>query len=521
MKIQCLFSKILIPAISILALPISALSQDPVIYTDLYYNQNIDSSGWNRDRYLENSAAWNLGSPDGEIYTGKVNSANNNLFINWDTENTVDGQNVFGYSSMNWNVHDINMDLTLCTHYTLLLFVENQKLTLGGDLSISLDNHAKWWSPGMGISFQNNTSMVVNGDMKVVNSTLDKQGYGQTGLEFRMSAGGNSWTPNCDIKGNLIFESMYPTTTYETSDRITFSLTLPRLNVGGYVDMTEPRTNSRIWDLLVSSSWENPATDITLGGLKGSGALQISYANNGMVNITFKNSAEYAYTGTYAARVGSENNFNIIMDAADAQNGKQSLYIKEGGYTERDGAAYLDASTINSVTVKNGTLDFATYDGMVNGNLEISGSGGRLEISSMIAGGTGLLAFETATFDRGTIEFTITELSADKIEISGALTKSGLGEINVEFDADTYDIREWISASGEDSIEYELITFGSTNMKESDFIAEDLGDGIFANLFIRDNALVAEFTTVPEPAHIAAVLAAAALVLAAVRRRKR
>ena len=58
-------------------------------------------------------------------------------------------------------------------------------------------------------------------------------------------------------------------------------------------------------------------------------------------------------------------------------------------------------------------------------------------------------------------------------------------------------------------------------MKESDFIAEDLGDGIFANLFIRDNALVAEFTTVPEPAHIAAVLAAAALALAAVRRRRR
>ena len=173
------------------------------------------------------------------------------------------------------------------------------------------------------------------------------------------------------------------------------------------------------------------------------------------------------------------------MDAADAQNGRQSLYIKEGGHAEYDGGIIAEAAAISSVTVKNGTLDFATYDGMVNGNLEISGSGGRLEISSMIAGGTGLLAFETATFDRGTIEFTITELSADKIEISGALTKSGLGEINVEFDADTYDIREWISASGGDSIEYELITFGSTNMKESDFIAEDLGDGIFANLFIR------------------------------------
>lgn len=329
------------------------------------------------------------------------------------------------------------------------------------------------------------------------------------------------WGGSFEVKGNVILEDLYTSPDWKTNDLITFATFSPVFKVGGYVDMTENRSGTRIWDMLTNTNMEYAVSDISIGGLKGSGALQTMYGLNGMVNLKFTNSEAFTYTGTYASRVDSDNTFNGIMDAADAQNGRQSLYIKEGGHAEYDDGIVAEAAAISSVTVKNGTLDFATYDGMVNGNLEISGTGGRLEISSLTAGDTGKLAFETATFDRGTIEFTITKLSADKIEISGALTKSGLGEINVEFDADTYDIREWILASGGDSIEYELITFGSTNMKESDFIAEDLGDGIFANLFIRDNALVAEFTTVPEPAHIAAVLAAAAFALAAARRRKR
>lgn len=412
------------------------------------------------------------------------------------------------------------------SRYSVLLVAAEHKLNVGGDMNITVNSQGEWWSPDVRIYMEGGTttSISIEGDFRLVNSTPspseDAPGLGATGLKFFIG-NTNTLGGSFEVKGNVLLEDLYTSPDWKTNDLITFATFSPVFKVGGYVDMTENRSGTRIWDMLTNTNMEYAVSDISIGGLKGSGALQTMYGLNGMVNLKFTNSEAFTYTGTYASRVDSDNTFNVIMDAADAQNGRQSLYIKEGGHAEYDDGIVAEAAAISSVTVKNGTLDFATYDGMVNGNLTISGTGGRLEISSLTAGDTGKLAFETATFDRGTIEFTITEFSADKIEISGALTKSGLGEINVEFDADTYDIREWILASGGDSKEYELITFGSTNMKESDFIAEDLGDGIFANLFIRDNALVAEFTTVPEPAHIAAVLAAAAFALAAVRRRKR
>lgn len=501
-------------------------AQEQTTYTDLYYNKDLNTTGWSADRYMQNPAAWNVGSPDGEVFDGVVNSPNNNLYINSDAI-TKDECLVFGYDANTWNIHNYTANITILnSRYSVLLVAAEHKLNVGGDMNITVNSQGKWWSPDVRIYMEGGTttSISIKGDFRLVNSTPspseDAPGFGATGLKFFIG-NTNALGGSFEVKGNVILEDLYTSPDWKTNDLITFATFSPVFKVGGYVDMTENRSGTRIWDMLTNTNMEYAVSDISIGGLKGSGALQTMYGLNGMVNLKFTNSEAFTYTGTYASKVDSDNTFNVIMDAADAQSGKQSLYIKEGGHAEYDDGIVAEAAAISSVTVKNGTLDFATYDGMVNGNLEISGTGGRLEISSLTAGDTGKLAFETATFDRGTIEFTITELSADKIEISGALTKSGLGEINVEFDVDTYDIREWISASGGDSIEYELITFGSTNMKESDFIAEDLGDGIFANLFIRDNALVAEFTTVPEPAHIAAVLAAAAFALAAVRRSRR
>ena len=57
-------------------------------------------------------------------------------------------------------------------------------------------------------------------------------------------------------------------------------------------------------------------------------------------------------------------------------------------------------------------------------------------------------------------------------------------------------------------------------MSDSDFTAAaNLGEGVFATLLLRDNALAVQFSTVPEPAEAAAVLGLLAL-FAAARRRK-
>lgn len=467
---------------------------------------------------MQNPAVWNVGSQGGSVFDGEVNSAYNNLFFISSEPLTSNQSIVFGYDSYDWNVHNITVDFTVDTNYRILQVVEGQKLRVWGDISASLKSFASWWAPQNSISLGANSSIAVDGNMSVANSTskadVDANSRGQNGLHFSVSSE-NYMPSSFEVKGNVAFKSE-DTHSY-WSDNILFSLGVTSFKVGGYVDMTETRAGTFTWDLCKTAN-DNYFSDISVGGLEGGSALQISSAHSATVNLTFANSSAHSYSGTLASRAGSDNKLNVTMDASDAQNGRQTLIIKEGGAVEGDAA--MNPSRLDSVTVLNGTLNLGAYNGLVNGDLYLGGANGRLEISS-VDGGAGTLAFENATFERGTIVFTIEETAADKIEITGDLGKFGNGKIGVEFDADPYDIGEWILAGGGDSIEYELISFGSGSVAEDDFVLGDLGGGIFANLFIRDNALYVEFTNVPEPAAFAAMLGLLALLFAARRRGKR
>lgn len=489
-------------------------------FTDLYYNQDLNTTGWSSDRYMQNPAAWNVGSQDGPLFDGEVNSASNNLYLVSQDPLTSNESVLFGYDSYNWNVHDIVIDLDSDANYRILHLVPNQKLQISGDFDITLKSLAYWWMPENRIALDENVSITVDGNLNVANSTakaeVDEGNVGQNGVKFTVSS--EHYMPSSfEVKGNVAFKSE---DTYSYwSDNILFSLGVTSFKVGGYVDMTETRAGTFTWDLCKTAN-DNYFSDISVGGLEGGSALQISSAHSATVNLTFANSSAHSYSGTLASRAGSDNKLNVTMDASDAQNGRQTLIIKEGGAVEGDAA--MNPSRLDSVTVLNGTLNLGAYNGLVNGDLYLGGANGRLEISSAYTdSGTGTLAFENATFERGTIVFTVEETAADKIEITGDLGKFGNGKIGVEFDADPYDIGEWILASGGDSIEYELISFGSGSVAEDDFVLGDLGGGIFANLFIRDNALYVEFTNVPEPAAFAAMLGLLALLFAARRRGRR
>ena len=469
---------------------------------------------------MQNAAAWNVGSPDGPVFDGSVNSASNNLFIMTSSPTTGDHQTLFGYNYSNWNIHDLTINMEMTTHYDMVELVPNQHLIIGGDFDITINNHAKWWSPFHNVKLDSGTSITVEGDMRVENSMTAAEAeagsYGQTGIDFCLVTAGSDWNASFAVKGNLVFESA--DTRMLDSDCILFSTSVTSITIGGYVDMTQTRAGTRTWDLFDAKTWDSCTSDIFVGGLEGGGALQITNAHNATVNLTFTNSSEHSYSGTFASRAASSNKLNVEMDASDAQSGKQTLIIQEGGTVTGDAA--LDPSRLESVTVRNGTLNFGAHSGLVNGTLNMAGENGRLEISAVGGTGAGAIAFENAVFESGSIEFSIEEVASDKIEISGALSKSGNGKITIEFDADPYDVYEWILAGGSDTIEYELITFGSTDMSDSDFtVAESLGGGVFAKLLLKDNALAVQFSTVPEPAEAAALLGLLVLFVAA-RRRK-
>lgn len=490
-------------------------------YTDLYYTPDFNTDGYNNGRYMQNPANWNVGSIDGPVFEGTVNSSSNNLFLVASTPITTDQMTLFGYDIYKWNLHDVNLNIGLGNNYRPFCLVESQSLTIGGDLNVTLKSNVWDWMPEGRIALHDNTSLVVEGNLNFTNpitgGEVGESGPGRSGVELTVSPNGTGMAPaTFEVKGNIVFNSA-DTYSY-SSDKMMFTTTATNFKVGGYIDMTEVRSGTYTWDLC-NTSFTGYFSDISIGGLEGGSGMRISSSGGATVNLTFANSVAHSFAGTFAIREGIENRLNITMDASDVQNGSQTLIIKEGGTASTDYEKVVPG-TLESVTVKNGTLTFGTYSGMANGSLNLSGDNGKLAITSDTGSGIGTIVFDTALFERGTIEFTIVEEGSDKIEITSELSKFGNGKINIEFDADSHDIYEWILASGGESIEYELITFGETSgFKDGDFIAEDLGGKVLASLFLRDNALVAQFTAVPEPAALAAVFGALALALALRRRR--
>ena len=289
-------------------------------FTDLYYNQDLNTTGWSADRYMQNPAVWNVGSQDGPLFDGEVNSASNNLYLVSQDPLTSDQSVLFGYDSYNWNVHDIVIDLDNGVNYRILHLVPNQKLQISGDFDITLKSLARWWMPENRIALDENVSITVDGNLNVANSTakaeVDEGNVGQNGVKFVVSSE-NYMPSSFEVKGNVAFKSE---DTYSYwSDNILFSLGVTSFKVGGYVDMTETRAGTFTWDLCKTAN-DNYFSDISVGGLEGGSALQISSAHSATVNLTFANSSAHSYSGTLASRAGSDNKLNVTMDASDAQN---------------------------------------------------------------------------------------------------------------------------------------------------------------------------------------------------------
>lgn len=105
----------------------------------------------------------------------------------------------------------------------------------------------------------------------------------------------------------------------------------------------------------------------------------------------------------------------------------------------------------------------------------------------------------------------------DMLRIEGTFSKSAGGRIGVDFSG--FDPTVFI----EDGTVLELITAnaleGFSEDANDDFAAKNLLNG-FADFEWAGNTLTVSFSAVPEPAAIAAILGAVALVSAALRRRK-
>lgn len=240
--------------------------------------------------------------------------------------------------------------------------------------------------------------------------------------------------------------------------------------------------------------WRISNGKTTIGGLSGeSTSVHQIYIDND-TSITFTNKSDYSWNGLITdADSGAANakKFNIVMDAS--ATGKQTMSITGG--------------SLNDITINGGKFVLSSAAATTG---KVSLNGGYFGV------GNNSTAINSAEWNSGGLLFDMAAIkNGYKITIENAFTKNGDGLIEIDFDG----------LNGADYIDdtFELLSAGSLEGFDVDdananFVAKNLS-GALADFAWDGNSLSVTFTQIPEPAALAAIIGAAALLFALRRKR--
>lgn len=249
----------------------------------------------------------------------------------------------------------------------------------------------------------------------------------------------------------------------------------------------------------------------SFGGLSGSNSDAVistdaEAESNGLIStVVLSNVSDAVFAGKITNPTAPEdgssavltNTVNVVMNGSAAQ-------ILSG---DNDFRGY--------VTVQSGTLLLRTANGASHGKLTLNG--GKF-------GAVDNAAFASAEWNGGSIGFFNTDdavavMAPETITVNGEFLKAGSGKITMDFNGvDTYDLidnGQWYDLIDAAS----FVGFSGTD----DLIAANLSDGYAEFRWVDGGPgqiLQVSFSSVPEPAALAAVLGALALAFAARRREK-
>ena len=273
--------------------------------------------------------------------------------------------------------------------------------------------------------------------------------------------------------------------------------------IKGVVKMNNSADGSKFASLMISRNELNPemsSSYVSIGGISGTGRILTKIVNDGdktgVSYLTFSNAegVNTTFNGTIA-RVNSDYKDNVafIMDGA----GTQTLSLSG------------NTAGVVGVTVKNGTLYYSNSD-----------SSGKLVMEGGKFGAVnGSAEFDSAVWSGGKISYANHEAffgdTPEMIIINGEFEKALDGQIAIDFEG--LDATDLIGYSFDlilaDSIK------GFLDDANDDFVAENLKNAL-ADFAWNGGTLQVTFTQVPEPAALAALIGAFALLFAIRRRRK-
>lgn len=467
--------------------------------TELYYS---DSGG---GFILSDAAIWRVGSFDGPQFSGSLT----------ETEDNVNSLNFSATGSgSDWYVCILSDSISVAginasissdgSGNSYVIDVSAGKtLDVFGDFSVAANYDAI--TRVTDLKIRDGASVNIGGDLSY------EYNYGGTlswnTAIFKLGSGGSFY-----LAGDLKISG---------GNSQQLILDVKNFTVGGTVSVGNFDSTVSVFSL----EGRNVSSDVLyrkMGGLNGGGKMVVNSSGK-TVQMEFTNSSACQWSGMLGKGAGDNTSaLYITMDAADAENGKQTLrFTDAGNFTANDNA--YQKMDIASVIVKNGELSLGMPSGMGAGSLSVEGDGAVFSAAGYISGEVGRAYFDSVWFSHGTIRIDFSEADGcDTLVVAEQFyLPNGTGSAFFELNVSSYDLGAWLEASDAQYMDFTILEFGSTNIA-SNSVAEMLkvSEGVKAEVIEGDFAdgklsLRLSLAQVPEPAAAAALAGTLSLVFAA------
>lgn len=362
------------------------------------------------------------------------------------------------------------------------------------------------------------------GKVTVYTGTQDKLSTFSKITLGELSIGADSETP---VSTSTIFSTSFNNNGndyfYNSATDNSISADIGRVTLNGAVPTNPNDQNTTLWYInnQASASANYKSGVILVNGIDGIGTVRNNFGDNveGSTTLVFTNTSDASFKGVLMDDWGSDSKLakiTVIMDGAEnATQTIRQVSTSPSGVWNRN-----DLDSVGTI-IKNGTLAVSTA-----GDVELSRvklEGGALAVATRDdAGVGGTLSVRGIDWEGGEIKLAINHTM---LESATGINQIGGEDAKYVFEVDLSDFASDMTFEGD---EYTLLlsgveAFGDVSKYEADLIYNGAElSGIDYEILSTANGLnIALYGTIPEPSEVALFIGAAALLLAAYKRRLR
>lgn len=362
------------------------------------------------------------------------------------------------------------------------------------------------------------------GKVTVYTGTQDKLSTFSKITLGELSIGADSETP---VSTSTIFSTSFNNNGndyfYNSATDNSISADIGRVTLNGAVPTNPNDQNTTLWYInnQASASANYKSGVILVNGINGIGTVRNNFGDNveGSTTLVFTNTSDASFKGVLMDdwHAGTKlAKLTVIMDGAEnATQTIRQVSTSTGGVWHRN-----DLDSVGTI-IKNGTLAVSTA-----GDVELSRvklEGGALTVATRDnAGVGGTLSVRGIDWEGGEIKLAINHTM---LESATGINQIGGEDAKYVFEVDLSDFASDMTFQGD---EYTLLlsgveAFGDVSKYEADLIynGAELSGIDYEILSTAYGLNIALYGTIPEPSEVALFIGAAALILAAYKRRLR